>query len=71
MTTPAAFLVVLSQHAHPDTIEATMDAVRQFRGVAGVVTQYDDVGKEIAAVRAIREETRESVVERARLAGGA
>lgn len=65
----AAFLVVLSKHNHPDTVEATMAAVRQLRGVAGITSLYDDVGAEITAIRQIREDVRREILDRARAAG--
>jgi hypothetical protein len=54
----AAFLVVLDPGLHPDTVEATIAAIRQLRGVAGVTTFYDDVGTEIVAIHQIREDVR-------------
>jgi hypothetical protein len=71
MSEVAAYLVVLHKHAHPESVEATIAATRQLKGVAGVRTLYDDVGREIRDIRAVREEVREDIAERARKAGGA
>jgi hypothetical protein len=65
----AAFLVVLDPGLHAETVEATIAAVRQLRGVAGVRTLYDDVGAEVKMIRQIREDVRASTLERARAAG--
>lgn len=69
MSDIAAFLVVTEKHAHPDTIEATMDAVRQLRGVAGIRTVFNEVGQEVQDIRAMRDELRDELVERAQKAG--
>jgi hypothetical protein len=71
MSEVAAYLVVLHKHAHPESVEATIAATRQLKGVAGVRTLYDDVGREIRDIRAVRDEVREDIAERARKAGGA
>jgi hypothetical protein len=65
----AAFLVVMDKHLHPERAEATMAAVRQLRGVAGVTTIYHDIGEEIKAIRQVREDVQRDVLDRARLAG--
>lgn len=69
MTQVAGFLVVLDKNLHPEQAELTIEAVRQLRGVAGVRTMFDDVGHEITGIRAVQEESRESVAARARQAG--
>lgn len=66
----AAFLVVLDKNLHPERAEATMEAVRQLRGVAGVTTIYHDIGEEIKAIRQVREDVRSETLGRARAAGG-
>jgi hypothetical protein len=71
MSEVAAYLVVLHKHCHAESVEATIAATRQLKGVAGVRTLYDDVGREIRDIRAVRDEVREDVAERARKAGGA
>lgn len=71
MSEVAAYLVVLHKHTHPETIEATLAATRQLRGVAGIRTLYDDVGQEIKDIRAVREQVQTEMLERARAAGGA
>lgn len=67
----AAFLVVMDKGLHEETIEGTIAAVRQLRGVAGIRTIYDDVGTEITLVRKILDDTRGEVLDRVRKAGGA
>ena len=66
----AAFLVVLEEHIHEERVEATIAAVRQLRGVAGVTTMYNDVGAEVKLTRQVREDVQRDVLDRARLAGG-
>lgn len=58
MPRTAAVLVVLEPHVHEDTIENTIAAIRELRGVQGVTVFYDDVGAEIKRVRAIVDEVR-------------
>jgi anti-sigma regulatory factor (Ser/Thr protein kinase) len=70
MSEVAAYLVVLHKHAHPESVEATIAATRQLKGVAGVRTLYDDAGKEIRDIRAAAEDVRAATLERARRAGG-
>jgi hypothetical protein len=70
MSEVAAYLVVLHKHAHPESVEATIAATRQLKGVAGIRTLYDDVGREIRDIRAVRDEVRADITERARKAGG-
>lgn len=61
MTRTAAVLVVLEPHVHEDTIEDTIAAIRQLRGVQGVTVFYDDVGAEIKRVRQIRTEVEREI----------
>ena len=62
----AAFLVVLGEHVHEETVEATMAAVQQLRGVAGVTLVYDDVGAAITRNRQVREDVQREVLDRVR-----
>ena len=66
----AAFLVVMEKDVHPETAEATIAAARQLRGVAGICTLYDDIGREIGLVRQVRDDVRAESLDRARATGG-
>ena len=61
MPRTAAVLVVLEQHIADETVEDTIAAMRQLRGVQGVTVFYDDVGAEIRRVRQIREDVERDV----------
>jgi len=66
----AAFLVVLNKTVHPETVEATIAAVRQLRGVAGVTTMYNDVGAAVELTRQVRDDVQRDTLDRARAVGG-
>lgn len=66
----AAFLVVMEKDLHPETAEATIAATRQLKGVAGICTLYDDVGREIGVIRKVRDDVRAETLDRARGIGG-
>jgi hypothetical protein len=65
----AAYLVVLDKDLHPEQVEATIAATLQLKGVVGIRTLYDDIGREISGVRKIREEARSEIPQRVRQAG--
>ena len=64
MPRTAAVLVVLEPHVAEETIENTIAAIRELRGVQGVTMFYDDVGAEIGRVRGIRAEVEQDLRER-------
>lgn len=61
----AAYLVVLQKGLHEETVEATIAATRQLRGVAGVRTMYSDVGEEVRLIRQACEDVRAAALDHA------
>lgn len=62
MSDVAAFLVILDKRVCLETAVATMDACRQFKGVIGIRTIYDDTGAEIKLTRGIVDGLRDDLL---------